>query len=528
MVLVLTFKSQRIIGIGHPHQFTPWVRIRCRDLHREIRKQQKSRLFGLDKIRIWVCYPRHSRNMSDRLVNSGNTDNDDVEMQEALERSRQDQGASTSIGPSTFLNTSNSASRNSNEATGREPSLGSEATFSELLRSQRLCRNMRRWRPLLPKKVAFQVPDESLTRPAVKILDPEPKERARGVAEEPAFLKPLPNGDLLPSLITILHSIPRCRKELLSKDDLQPEFKYSDRWWEGDTIESTRVTSTEETNDEQPSLEIIYETQRLMAFLDRTNRAYGSAEALAKMMPINKLVPSEADYVRFLMQWDVLAMSNISSTVHELGPWSSMFTSKMVISPHIQNSIQVDQIARRIRLTSDHFSDVGDLTLYDGLDKAILGETYEERLLTHEQLSPVFVIAIESRGQSRRVQIPDVLFADRYLDQNADFVRSSRTLIQEEMTNLDSINDKIARIETFRYRYTFRQGDASKLMSTAMGYLRERAANPVPVNGDMMDVDVPTDANAAKARQVLEQLEPIWNKLKERLNSVFLLLLWEY
>ena len=46
----------------------------------------------------------------------------------------------------------------------------------------------------------------------------------------PAFIKPLPSGDYLSALFTILHSIPLVRNAFLSPENLLPNYGYNRNW----------------------------------------------------------------------------------------------------------------------------------------------------------------------------------------------------------------------------------------------------------------------------------------------------------
>ena len=52
----------------------------------------------------------------------------------------------------------------------------------------------------------------------------------------------------------------------------------------GHQFKALRVVNVDEASSEQLLDDVIYESQRLMAFLDETDRAYGSPEALASLL----------------------------------------------------------------------------------------------------------------------------------------------------------------------------------------------------------------------------------------------------
>src|SRR5437016_1780096 len=114
-------------------------------------------------------------------------------------------------------------------------------------------------------------------------LDPEPVDRKRNPGE-PVFLKPSPSGHTLASWLTISHSIPLARAALLCPQYLLPNYGHDDEWWNGTPAKVPRIVHAEDgMNMTSGRNELLFETQRLMAFLSKTNRAYGSAENRANL-----------------------------------------------------------------------------------------------------------------------------------------------------------------------------------------------------------------------------------------------------
>jgi len=113
------------------------------------------------------------------------------------------------------------------------------------------------------------------------VLDPPPSGRRRE-KNEPAFIRHGPNMCGLGGLLTILHSIPEAREELLQRHHVLNDYGHNDQWWRGQVIQLPKIVNIEDEGPiEDAHLEVITETQRLMAFLDHTERSYGSCESLA-------------------------------------------------------------------------------------------------------------------------------------------------------------------------------------------------------------------------------------------------------
>ena len=120
---------------------------------------------------------------------------------------------------------------------------------------------------------------------------PHPSDRQRKEGE-PAFFKPSSDGFHLGPALAIFHSIPTAREALLAPQYVIDDYGYNERWWSGEKIEGSRITNiadhdgTEEMVAEPEPSEVVLEVQRLMAFLDRTMRGYGSVDSLARMQDV--------------------------------------------------------------------------------------------------------------------------------------------------------------------------------------------------------------------------------------------------
>lgn len=113
--------------------------------------------------------------------------------------------------------------------------------------------------------------------------EPPPEDRKR-LPGCPAFLKPSFASNNLSSALTILHSVPRARSALLCRDHVLPDYGRNSRWWNGEKIRSSRIIDIEnERLGFGEAEEEMSEVQRLIAFLDSTDRAYGSVDVLSDM-----------------------------------------------------------------------------------------------------------------------------------------------------------------------------------------------------------------------------------------------------
>ncbi|KAI9772978.1 MAG: hypothetical protein M1840_008860 [Geoglossum simile] len=248
--------------------------------------------------------------------------------------------------------------------------------------------------------------------------NPEPIDRKR-IPGEPAFLKPSPSAHNLASFITILHSIPLARRALLFQDHLLPDYGHNDEWWDGTPTKVLKIVSYDEgIQTERYEDEIIYETQRLLAFLTKTTRTYGSAEVLANTEGVRSahLDIIIADY---LESWYTAAK--------RLTPHDTL--------PEIFRTVAISYDEEGERKTQPVFLPTlpvdENQTLYDVIDEALWAEVDEDREETYfEQASEVFSLLLKSTNANHNgigTRIPTVLYLDRYMESSKSPAKEMRS-----------------------------------------------------------------------------------------------------
>ncbi len=203
------------------------------------------------------------------------------------------------------------------------------------------------------------------------ILNPEPQNRKRR-GGAPAFLKPSVSGEYLPSLITILHAIPLAREVLLMREHTLPEYGHDAEWWDGTAINAPRVINLADGPHDRESEDVIYETQRLMAFLDLTERAYGSADVLAGLRTVEDQNQDQSTS-NFLRGWQQAAM--VAAPDNEL---THLFESTgMKVTPgasEIPQRVPFHSLDVEVDL---ELADKGG-TLYDAIDEVLWPGVYDD------------------------------------------------------------------------------------------------------------------------------------------------------
>lgn len=270
------------------------------------------------------------------------------------------------------------------------------------------------------------------------IISPDPEDRKR-VDNEPAFLRPSPDNVYLGGLITILHSIPLAREALLLRSKVLSNYGHDSQWWNGQPINLPKIVTIhdgiEGNNNDWD--DILYETQRLVAFLDSTTRAFGSTDALAGLRCFAGF-DSESNIGKFLQKWQEAAVC--ADPGNQL---STVFSSMALRQSHSEydEPLGRDFTALETLVQPEHGQ-----TLYDVLDQLMwedrVGEELDDVWLEH--VAEILTIKIGSLDSSQPVdvKIPPVFYPDRYLASCRDLARDFRLRklqIYEDISKIDKL-----------------------------------------------------------------------------------------
>ncbi|KIV90762.1 hypothetical protein, variant 1 [Exophiala mesophila] len=166
---------------------------------------------------------------------------------------------------------------------------------------------------------------------AREIVDHPPPTKRRRMDDEPAFLRGSKETEYLAPLVTIYHSIPLAREALLMRPLKVHNYGHDASWWSGTSDENTKALSTDSSLQiDRDQCNLLAEVQCLMAFLDKTDRAYGSVDALADLQAV-RAARGDGAFIRWLTAWSDTAddqapsdqLNQVFTSVAAKGPSSS-------------------------------------------------------------------------------------------------------------------------------------------------------------------------------------------------------------
>lgn len=328
------------------------------------------------------------------------------------------------------------------------------------------------------------------------IPDPIASQRKREEGQ-PAILKPSPRFNYLPALIAILHTIPLYRNALLASDITQRSYWMGDEWWKGNPAIPARVIDTTE-REAAHGLDILHESQRLMAFLDKSDRAYATVSSMLELDAWKESRPTmedeDDDLLKFLLLWSSAYEAQVPGAKLD-----GLLRSVINIGDQRVENFVLDG-----SVTGDGCKK--DLSLYDVLDDQLFSNACGSAHVA--DISKVLILRLTSattNAQGLGCRIPATLYADRYLESNKSIIDG---IFIDRKQHEDKIKDLDAMAERLKF-HTSKKDNAKpvetlKLLKTSMKAFESR-------DGDE-DAD-PKDA------AVLSQLQTLYQSIETKLAS---------
>jgi hypothetical protein len=341
------------------------------------------------------------------------------------------------------------------------------------------------------------------------MISPDPEDRKR-IDGEPAFIRPNPDSIYLGGLLTILHNIPLAREALLLRNKPLFDYGHEPQWWNGQSINLPKIVTMDDDNALDSDWDdIIHETQRLMAFMDTTKRAFGSSDSLARIKSMSSFSSDSDEAVaRFLEAWHGAAIR-----IDPENPLTTLFTSHAYKKELFGEFEEPNN--KELFVFEPSVEREQDQTLYEVLDSAFWsdspGQELDDTWLEHVAEVLVFKIDALQKPNSVGVEVPPVFYPDRYLS-------SCREISREFRSKRQQIQGDLLKLEQLIHRYTVPRDPVGSLTVTE---LLEQAAKSVPrVAPERASGDSPSAGPAnADTISITEELKAIATKIEAKLKG---------
>lgn len=344
-------------------------------------------------------------------------------------------------------------------------------------------------------------------------LSPEPADRKRD-GTKPAFLRPSTQCHPLSALIKILQTIPLTREAMLCRDSLLSDYGRHPEWWDGTSIRVPEILHEADDRQDHDLEEVLYEIQRLVAFLEDTDRAYGSVDSLVEISGI-ALFKEDTMVAQFLKAWGAAS----KHVVHKL---NLRYIIKSVALKREPNGLNLFDDAEfdNLQLRIDEETADKGRTLYDVVDDLLwanlsVSDAHDVYL---EKVADVFIIDVKRVNEASSglgIRIPAVWYLDRYLQSSVEEMRNMRKTKAAVQEELDRIEEKIARMAQYQLPGTEAKPiDGLTLLKTASAYFE--SSTPRAITSDRLEEQA---ADASPQYQLDKELQVLAEKISQKLRS---------
>ena len=314
----------------------------------------------------------------------------------------------------------------------------------------------------------------AVVRPAAQIveeilLNPEPNDRKRQ-PNTPAFFKTPSTSHRLSALIKILHAIPMAREALLNRTKTLQDYGHEKDWWDGTPVKVLRIVNMDADGRRFNEDDIIFEAQRLMAFLDKTDRAYGSTNVLAGFEGIG--LQNDGKASNFMSIWQ-------SASARYRSPLANIFESVGTkLDPSDPESARSEHFCY-LSVSVDTETSGKALTLYEAMDHILWVDAKEDDDIYLEQIGDIFTLEVKNQVENvpgLGIEVPSIWYADRYLPshlQQAKGMLAQKAAVTAQFQKEEKLQ---AKFSSFQKPETGVEVDVANLLANAVKYFERKKA----------------------------------------------------
>ena len=353
------------------------------------------------------------------------------------------------------------------------------------------------------------------------MLNPEPIDRKRE-RNVPAFLKPTPQAYPLAALLKILQTIPISREALLCRDKLLPDFGWDAEWWDGTAIRLPKISELSQPSYFNDREEIIHETQRLVAFLEETDRAYGSIDVVANMDGLRgkedaSILPA------FLDQWREL-VDHFAPNFPLVEVCRSVLKKENFENPEGDEEYRFSVLDLRV---DEAIADKGQ-TLYEVIDDTLWPDPKLNCFdkVYFDKTADVFIMDVARVGETGSglgIKIPPVWYSDRYLrssNQQVQEMQKIKAAIRKEIGQIEEAKAKVTEVTVSTIQNPVL--DATHLLKAATAYFEASASLSGVINGDN---GISEGAHSLPDRhehgKIADELKALTERIGQKLRSIW-------
>ncbi|KAK4540969.1 hypothetical protein LTR36_008477 [Oleoguttula mirabilis] len=345
-------------------------------------------------------------------------------------------------------------------------------------------------------------------------------EHRKNVPGEPRVVKHLPDGDYLANFLTICHAIAGAREAMLMRDFVRASYGQDGEWWRGHSISLPRIVHAGSGSPVEPEAdkydELVAEVQRLMAFLDASERSYASPGALTQTEAIKGDSPattkSKTLLELFMQQWVVAAAVKSAGAQ---GGVANLFTTRTLMRAQGKGEYLLLDLETDVpEGEKADLSELTDAMFYDAEATDDCIETPAEVLVMRLRQSRL-------GAKQLRVEVPAEFHMDKYLEENMAATGRVRQEICQGKTRIRKIGEVEKRLRT--WKHPVKKGeeiDAAVLLKHAHGHFSgQNRREDADKNGEANGV-APADENVEDSTTMPPHYQEIARKLDKVIASI--------
>jgi len=354
----------------------------------------------------------------------------------------------------------------------------------------------------------------TVTTSSRELVDHPAASKRRRMPDEPAFVRGSPKTGYLAALLNIYHEIPLAREALLLPSMRVHAYGYDPQWWSGTSDENTKSLSIEDSGRTSRDTQVLLaEVQCLMAFLDGTDRAYASVDALADLRAYVEY-NAETQFSRLLDTWRDAALRQMSDE-----QLTEIFSSVAMKDPNCNRSPLIEKVLMCLEPPVNRQQ---DHSLVDLLDRTVWNDAPDnlDDVWIHH-FAGVFTMRLydpTDKQDGLDLDIPAEWYPDRYMYERRAAARKMRQEVQDvrkKIAKCTAIKKNCEIVETPDGRKLQVQAvldSAAKACSLTVEQGREE--NPVN-NSQIMATDVVT---TVEVQHVEKDLQDMLRRIDEKLT----------
>ena len=336
------------------------------------------------------------------------------------------------------------------------------------------------------------------------LLNPEPHDRRRQ-PNTPAFFKTSSKGHRLSAFIKILHAIPMGREALLNRTQTLQDYGHEKDWWDGTPVKVLRVVNLDTYDRKTNGDDVIYEAQRLMAFLDKSDRAYGSTAVLADLEGMG--LQENVKVSNFMSLWQP-ASARFASPLANI--FESVGTKLNTNDPKDARTNGFSYFS----VTVDSETSGKGLTLYEALDHVLWVDAKEDDETYLQKVADIFTLEVDNQVEKVSglgIEIPPIWYADRYLPSNTQQAKdmlARKAAVINQLQNAENLQNGIS---TFQKPAGGAPVDTAQLLAKAAEYFERKKAYR-GISDEQQ--------NQAQIDPVAKDLKDLTARISDKLKSV--------